>query len=101
MSLLIARLLQREPVSPYKEIIESLEQHPEQWTQTCYMVTHKNSGIGLWIGSGFMYFSFYPNDLPIPFTQKYRLWKAVRELPAREITHQHIERNAGVTDGNE
>nr|DAK67501.1 MAG TPA: hypothetical protein [Caudoviricetes sp.] len=101
MFLLIARLLQREPVSPYKELIETLEQHPEQWSQTNYMVQHKNSGMSLWIGNGFSYFTFYPNDLPIPITQKYRLWKAVRELPVRKITCQHVGCNAGVTDGNE
>lgn len=102
MSLLIARLLQREPVSPYnyKELIETLEQHPEQWTQTRYVVSHKGSDTHFWIGNGFDFFTIYPNDLPIPITQKYRLWKAVRELPARKITCQHIGCNAGVTDGN-
>ncbi len=78
--LFICRLLQREPVSPWKELIDSLENNPFDWVANSCTVDNKNNKTRFWIGNGYPHFKIYPGDFKIPISQRYRVYKAVNEV---------------------
>lgn len=80
--LFICRLLKREPVSPWKELIDSLENNPFDWVTNSYTVDNNNNKTRFWIGNGYPYFEIYPGELKIPISQRYRVYKAVNEVQA-------------------
>ena len=80
--LFICRLLQREPVNPWKELIDSLENNPFDWVTNGYTVDHKNNKTRFWIANGYPHFEIYPGELKIPISQRYRVYKAVNEVQA-------------------
>lgn len=80
--LFICRLLKQEPVSPWKELIDSLENNPFDWFVDRYTIDNKNNKARFWIGNGYWNFLMYPGDLKIPVSQRYRIYKAVNEIQA-------------------
>ena len=80
--LFICRLLKRKPVSPWKELIDNLESSPQDWVLDCYTVWHKDNIAKFWVGNGYAHFKMYPAELKIPVSQRYRVYKAVNEIPA-------------------
>ena len=36
----------------------------------------------VWVGNGYTHFKMYPSELKIPVSQRYRVYKAVNEIPA-------------------
>ena len=80
--LFICRLLKREPVSPWKELIDSLENKPFDWVVDSFTLDNKNNGARFWLGNGYMWFKMYPGELKIPVSQRYRVYKAVNEVQA-------------------
>lgn len=80
--LFICRLLKREPVSPWKELIDSLENNPFDWYMDRFTLNNKNNIAKFWIGNGYTWFKMYPGELKIPVTQRYRIYKAVNEIQA-------------------
>lgn len=80
--LFICRLLKREPVSPWKELINSLENDPYDWVANIFTVDNKSNQTCFWISNGYSHFEMYPGGLKIPVTQRYRVYKAVNEVQA-------------------
>ena len=80
--LFICRLLQREPVSPWKELIYSLENNPFDWIADRFTLDNKNNKASFWLGNGYTWFKMYPGELKIPVSQRYRVFKAVNEVQA-------------------
>lgn len=80
--LFICRLLKREPVSPWKELIDSLESNPYDWVTNRFTVDNKSNQTCFWIINGYPHFEIYPGGLKIPVTQRYRVYKAVNEVQA-------------------
>ncbi len=80
--LFICRLLQREPVSPWKELIDSLENNPFDWCMDIFTLDNKKNKARFWIGNGYSHFKMYPGKLKIPVSQRYRVYKAVSEVQA-------------------
>ena len=80
--LFICRLLKRKPVSPWKELIDSLENNPQDWFLNHYTVVHKRNMASFWTGNGYAFFEMYPAELKIPVSQRYRVYKAVNEIQA-------------------
>jgi len=80
--LFVCRLLQREPVSPWKELIDSLENKPSDWCVDDFTLNNKNNKASFWIGNGYSHFEMHPGDLKIPISQRYRIYKAVNEVQA-------------------
>lgn len=80
--LFICRLLQREPVSPWKELLDSLENNPHNWFVDKFTLDNKNNKARFWLGNGYAWFKMYPGELKIPVSQRYRVYKAVNEIQA-------------------
>ena len=80
--LFICRLLKREPVSPWKELIDNLENSPFDWVVDRFTLDNKNNKARFWLGNGYSYFKMYPGELKIPVSQRYRVYKAVNEIQA-------------------
>lgn len=80
--LFICRLLQREPVSPWKELLDSLENNPHDWFVDKLTLDNKNNKARFWLGNGYAWFKMYPCELKIPVSQRYRVYKAVNEIQA-------------------
>ena len=80
--LFICKLLKREPISPWKELIDSLENNPFDWVTNSCTVDNNNNKTRFWIGNGYLYFKIYPGELKIPISQRYRVYKAVNEVQA-------------------
>lgn len=80
--LFICRLLQREPVSPWKELIDSLENNPFDWIEDGFSLDNKNNKARFWLRNGYTWFKMYPGELKIPVSQRYRVFKAVNEIQA-------------------
>ena len=80
--LFICRLLKRKPVSPWKELLDSLENNPWDWLLDRFTVWHKVNMARFWLGNGYIFFKMYPPDLKIPVSQRYRIYKAVNEIQA-------------------
>ena len=80
--LFICRLLKREPITPWKELLDSLENDPKDWICGSCTLMNKRHKAGLWISNGYQYFKMYPGDLKIPVSQRYRIYKAVNEIQA-------------------
>lgn len=49
--LFICRLLKREPVSPWKELIDSLENNPYDWVTNSFTVDNKSNQTRFWISN--------------------------------------------------
>lgn len=83
----ICRLLAREPVSPWKELLDSLINNPNDWVLGWfgYSVINNHNGVGFWIANGARSFEVEPGGLTIPVTQRYRIYKAVNELNAAKF----------------
>ena len=80
--LFICKLLKREPISPWKELIDSLENNPFDWVTSDHTLDNKNNKVRFWIANGYSWFEMYPGGLKIPVTQRYRIYKAVNEVQA-------------------
>lgn len=80
--LFICRLLKREPITPWKELLDSLENDPHDWFMDSLTLDHKNNKARFWLGNGYPWFEMYPGKLKIPVTQRYRIYKAVNEVQA-------------------
>lgn len=80
--LFICRLLKREPVTPWKELLDSLENNPNDWFVDRFTLDNKNNKARFWIANGYSSFEMYPGELKIPVTQRYRIYKAVNEIQA-------------------
>lgn len=80
--LFICRLLKREPVTPWKELLDSLENNPNDWFVDRFTLDNKNNKARFWIANGYLSFKMYPGELKIPVTQRYRIYKAVNEIQA-------------------
>lgn len=80
--LFICRLLKREPVTPWKELLDSLENNPNDWLVDRFTLDNKNNKARFWIANGYFSFEMYPGELKIPVTQRYRIYKAVNEIQA-------------------
>lgn len=80
--LFICRLLKREPISPWKELIDSLENNPFDWVTRDHTLDNENNKVRFWIANGYSWFEMYPGGLKIPVSQRYRIYKAVNEIQA-------------------
>lgn len=80
--LFICRLLKREPVTPWKELLDSLENNPNDWFVDMFTLNNKNNKARFWLENGYAWFEMYPGELKIPVTQRYRIYKAVNEIQA-------------------
>ena len=80
--LFICRLLKKEPVSPWKELIDNLENNPFDWVVDSFTVNNKSNKARFWVGNGYPHFKMYPGELKIPISQRYRVFKAVNEIQA-------------------
>lgn len=80
--LFICRLLKREPVTPWKELLDSLENNPYDWVINHFTLDNKSNQTRFWICNGYSHFKMYPGELKIPVTQRYRIYKAVNEIQA-------------------
>ena len=80
--LFICRLLKREPVSPWRELLDSLENNPQEWTCNSCTLINKRNKAGFWISNGYSFLRMYPGELKIPVSQRYRIYKAVNEIQA-------------------
>ena len=80
--LFICRLLKREPVTPWKELLDSLENNPNDWLVDRFTLYNKNNKARFWICNGYSWLKMYPGELKIPVTQRYRIYKAVNEIQA-------------------
>ena len=83
----ICRLLAREPVSPWKELLGSIIDNPNDWFfgPFDYSVKNKHNGVGFWIAGGTRWFKMIPGDLTIHVSQRYWIYKAVNELSAAKF----------------
>lgn len=80
--LFICRLLKREPITPWKELLDSLENNPHDWFVDIFTLDNKKNKARFWLGNGYPWFEMYPGKLKIPVTQRYRIYKAVNEVQA-------------------
>nr|DAS93844.1 MAG TPA: hypothetical protein [Caudoviricetes sp.] len=81
-SLFVCRLLKRKPVSPWKELLDSLESNPQEWVSDGFTLTNKRNKAEFWIANGYYFLKMYPGELAIPISQRYRIYKAVNEIQA-------------------
>jgi len=75
------------------EIIESLNNNPDDWVAGSHYLQHKKSGLAIWIANGK---SFLRVDNPrIRFTwrAKRKLWKAIRTWYTNLSLDRLAERN--------
>ena len=80
--LFICKLLKREPISPWKELIDSLENKPSDLRVDDFTLDNKNNKASFWIVNGYSHFEMHPGGLKIPISQRYRIYKAVNEIQA-------------------
>ena len=80
--LFICRFLKREPVSPWKELLDSLENNPQEWLFNGCTLINKRNKAGFWIANGYYFLKMYPGELIIPISQRYRIYKALNEVQA-------------------
>lgn len=80
--LFICKLLKREPISPWKELIDSLENNPFDWVTSDHTLDNEKNKVRFWIANGYSCFEMYPGCLKIPVSQRYRIYKAVNEIQA-------------------
>lgn len=80
--LFICRFLKREPVTPWKELLDSLENNPQEWVSDGFTLINKRNKAEFWIANGYYFFKMHPGELAIPISQRYRVYKAVNEIQA-------------------
>ncbi|WP_257824250.1 hypothetical protein [Aggregatibacter actinomycetemcomitans] len=83
----ICRLLAKEPISPWKELLDNLKNNPNDWDfgwSKC-SIKNKHNRVGFWIYNGSLWFEMVPGGFKIPVTQRYWIYKAVNELHAAKF----------------
>lgn len=78
----------QEQIPVYKLIIESIENHPEQWAMGLYTFKHESSGLQLWIanGAGSMHTEECSARLNLGDRRgKQEIWDAYRKWQRRDV----------------
>lgn len=74
--------------SPAETIIESLQNHPEEWHQSFCKLIHRPTSTYLWIADGWTFLDFDNSgstSARISFLDRWRIWRAFRKWQCASI----------------
>ena len=87
--LFICRLLKQEPVSPWKELIDSLENNPFDWVTNSCTVDNENNKTRFWIGNGYPYFKIYRSlTMELPDKTQKEMSEAIKIMAVSAFTEK-------------